>query len=140
MLRFVTRILLLLLIVAVPLQGASAAAMMTKEAIGGRGLNQVMIQSHEADESLVMTTSADGDDDCLVHSATEQAAPVGKSVKHSGHACPGCAACSLCSVVPFSFPLSIHLDDSVVQATFSLNARFVSHIPDALQRPPVFRV
>lgn len=139
MLRFVTRILLLLLIVAVPLQGASAAAMMTKEVLGGRGLNQVMLQSHDADESLVMT-SADGDDDCLTHSTAEQAAPAGKSVKHAGHACPGCAACSLCSVVPFSFPLSIHLDDSAVQATFSLNARFVSHIPDALQRPPVFRV
>jgi len=139
MLRFVTRILLLLLIVAVPLQGASAAAMMTKEVLGGRGLNQVMLQSHDADESLVMT-SADGDDDCLTHSTAEQAAPAGKSVKHAGHACPGCAACSLCSVVPFSFPLSIHLDDSAVQATFSLNARFVSHIPDALLRPPVFRV
>lgn len=139
MLRFVTRILLLLLIVAVPLQGASAAAMMTKEVLGGRGLNQVMPQSHDANESLVMT-SADGDDDCLTHSTAEQAAPAGKSVKHAGHVCPGCAACSLCSVVPFSFPLSIHLDDSAVQATFSLNARFVSHIPDALQRPPVFRI
>lgn len=139
MLRFVTRILLLLLIVAVPLQGASAAAMMTKEVLGGRGLNQVMLQSHDADESLVMT-SADGDDDCLTHSTAEQAAPAGNSVKHAGHVCPGCAACSLCSVVPFSFPLSIHLDDSAVQATFSLIARFVSHIPDALQRPPVFRI
>lgn len=140
MLRFLTRFILLLLIVAVPLQGANAAAMMAKEVLGGHSPTQVTAQSHDADDAVVMASADGDDDDCLAHSNAAPVESAGKSAKHAGHACSGCAACALCSVVPFSFPLSIHLDDSMVRASFSLNVGFASHIPDALQRPPAFRV
>lgn len=135
MFRFVARILLLRLIVAVPLQGVTAATLMTKAALSAERADD----GHDMGTSL-STASNDDDDHCLAHSGAEPVKSSGNSMKHAGHACPGCVACSLCSVVPFSFPLSIHLDDSVAQASFSLSDRFVSHISDTLQRPPAVRV
>jgi hypothetical protein len=139
MLRFITRILLLLLIVTVPLQGATAAAMMAREVLGSHSASHVMSWSHD-DGAPSAIASGDGDDHCLAHASDGLTKPTDKSIKHAGHACRGCVACSLCSVIPLSFPLLIHLDDLVAQAVAGPSVEFISHIPEALQRPPVFRV
>jgi len=135
MLRLVTRFLLLLLIAALPLQGVTAATMMAKgAALSYRtDIRAASDGSHED----VVTLSSDGDDDhCLEHVSADDTKQLDKSGKHAGHACPGCAACSLCSVVPYSFPLSVPLDDAPAQVPSGLMAAFVSYIPDTLQRPP----
>jgi len=137
MLRLVTRFLLLLLIAAVPLQGATAATMMAKSAALSYR-SGIQDASSDGGQQGAVTLSPDGDDDhCLEHvSAPVDTKQLGKSGKHAGHACPGCAACSLCSVVPYSFPLSVHLDNAPAQVSQSLMEAFVSHISDTLQRPP----
>ena len=124
---------------AVPLQGATAATLMTKAALSAERADRLADNGYDKGASVSMA-SDDEDDHCLVHSDAVPVKSPGKSMKHAGHACPGCVACSLCSVVPFSFPLSIHLDDLVAQASLSLSDRFVSHISDTLQRPPAVRV
>lgn len=138
MLRLVTRFLLLLLIAALPLQGVTAATMMAKSAAQsyltyGTRDEQAPSKGYEG----IATVSADEDDDhCLAHVHDVDAKHQGKSGKHAGHACPGCAACSLCSVVPYTTPLFVHLDNAPAQAPSGLTEAFVSHISDALQRPP----
>jgi len=135
MLRTLARILLLLLIAALPLQGVTAATMMVKGAAMSDGTGQ-QITSVGGHQGFVAASSDGGDDHCLGRASAVGVEQQGKAGKHAGHACPGCTACSLCSVVPYAFPLSVHLDDAPAQVPSSLMEAFVSHIPDALQRPP----
>ncbi len=134
MLRLVTRFLLLLLIAALPLQGVTAATMMAKGAMQAYA-SAVRVQS-DGYEGVAAVSSAEDDDHCIAQMSDADTKQQGKSGKHAGHACPGCAACSLCSVVPYAFPLFVHLDNAPAQVPSSLMEAFVSHIPDALQRPP----
>lgn len=134
MLRLVTRFLLLLLIAALPLQGVTAATMMVKGATQAYA-SAVRAQS-DGHEGVITVSSDEDDDHCIAHVSDADTKQQGKSGKHAGHACPGCAACSLCSVVPYAFPLFVHLDNAPAQVPSSLMEAFVSHIPDALQRPP----
>ncbi|KWR90880.1 hypothetical protein [Cupriavidus sp. IDO] len=135
MLRLFARLLLLLLIAAVPLQGVTAATLMMKGA--ALSYSTGVQAKFDTGQEGVVTVSSDGDDDhCLEHVSAADAKQLGKSGKHAGHACPGCAACSLCSVVPYATPLFVHLDNAPAQAPSGLTEAFASHISDALQRPP----
>ncbi|WP_459573162.1 hypothetical protein [Cupriavidus sp. 8B] len=138
MVRLFARLLLLLLIAALPLQGVAAATMMVKGVTltYATGLRSASSDSHEV---AVAVASNEDDDHCLAH-MDDADAKSGKSGKHAGHACPGCAACSLCSVVPYATPLFVHLDNAPAQAPSGLTEAFVSHISDALQRPPALVV
>lgn len=134
MLRLVTRFLLLLLIAALPLQGVTAATMMAK---GVTQAYAAVVQVQSDGQEGVNSVSSDEDDDhCIAYMSDADTKQQGKSGKHAGHACPGCAACSLCSVVPYATPLFVHLDNAPAQAPSGLTEAFVSHISDALQRPP----
>jgi len=136
MLRTITRLLLLLVIAALPLQGVTAATMMVKGAVMFYGTGQQTTSAGDH-QGFVAVSSDGGDDHCLGHADAVGVEQQGKKAgKHADHACPGCAACSLCSVVPYSFPLSVPLDDAPAQVPSVLMAAFVSYIPDTLQRPP----
>lgn len=76
------------------------------------------------------------DDHCLDHAGMAAAKSKSKSNSHAGHACFTCAGCVLWSVVPYTFPLHVHLDPPRADGPPGLMASFVSHIPESLQRPP----
>ncbi|MDW3686540.1 hypothetical protein RA280_33330 [Cupriavidus sp. CV2] len=135
MVRLFARLLLLLLIAALPLQGVAAATMMVKGVTlsYATGLRSASPGGQEVADTVA---SNEDDDHCLAHVDDADAKKEGKSGKHAGHACPGCAACSLCSVVPYATPFFVHLDNAPAQAPSGLTEAFVSHISDALQRPP----
>lgn len=135
MLRLVTRFLLLLLIAALPLQGVTAATMMVK-GVTPTYATGAQLASSGGQGAINGLSAAKDDDHCFAHTEHVDATQHGKSGKHAGHACPGCAACSLCSVVPYATPLFVHLDNAPAQAPSGLTEAFVSHISDALQRPP----
>lgn len=137
MTRLITRLLLWLVVAALPLQGVTAATMMVK------GLAQSgQVGGHEmsADERDVATGNVanDGEEHCFVHEDDTLAKK--KSGRHAKHACLACAACALWSVAPYSYPLYVHLDPARAGGPYGSTESFVSHIPESLQRPPAVAI
>lgn len=130
--RLLTRLLLWLVVLALPLQGFAATAMMAR---AGAMDGAVVAMTMPADDGAVMSDACHEHEDAL-------AADGGTKAPAQSHCktCPICAACSLGSVVPLAASLGVPLLKLPAAAPRALAVSFRSFIPEALQRPPSTRV
>ncbi len=125
--RLLTRLLLWLVVLAIPLQGFAATAMMAR---AGAMDEAVVAMAMPADDDAVMS------DACHDHEDADMKMPASSHCK----TCPICAACSLGSVIPLTTSLGVPLIKLPAAAPRELSITFRSFIPEALQRPPSIRV
>ncbi|WP_416047313.1 hypothetical protein [Cupriavidus basilensis] len=139
MTRLITRLLLWLVVAALPLQGVTAATMMVKglAQAGQVGGHEMSVAEHDA---VTGNVASDGEEHCFVHSDDTLTKKKSKSGRHAKHACLACAACALWSVAPYSYPLYVHPDLARADGPSGLTESFVSHIPESLQRPPAVAI
>ncbi|CAJ0708291.1 hypothetical protein P3T32_000442 [Ralstonia sp. GP73] len=129
--RFLTRLLLWLVVLALPLQGLAATTMMAR----GGALDDTTVAVAMLDDGAVMSDACHEHEDAMATGA-ESKAPAQSHCK----TCPICAACSLGSVVPLAASLGVPLIKLPAAAPRGLAVSFRSFIPEALQRPPSIRV
>lgn len=125
--RFLTRLLLWLVVLALPLRGLAATTMMAR---AGAVDEVVAAAAMPSDDGAFM---ADG---CHDHEEAGTKMPVPSHCK----TCPVCAACSLGSVIPLAASLGVPLLALPADAPRGRAVFFRSFIPEALQRPPSIRV
>ncbi|TXD58372.1 hypothetical protein FUT88_14135 [Ralstonia sp. TCR112] len=131
MYRFLTRLLLWLVVLALPLQGFAATTMMAH----GGAMDDAMVAMATPDDDAVMSDACHEHEDAAA-AGNESKAPAQSHCK----TCPICAACSLGSVVPLAASLGMPLIKLPAAAPRGLAVSFRSFIPEALQRPPSIRV
>ena len=130
--RLLTRLLLWLVVLALPLQGFAATAMMARAS----AMDDAMVaMTMRADDGAVMSDACHEHEDAMAAGADTKA-PAQSHCK----TCPICAACSLGSVVPVAASLRVPLIKLPAVAPRGLAVSFRSFIPEALQRPPSIRV
>ncbi|MDW3688945.1 hypothetical protein RA280_45980 [Cupriavidus sp. CV2] len=139
MTRLITRLLLWLVVAALPLQGVTAATMMVKglAQAGQVGGHEMSVAEHDV---ATGNGASDSEEHCFVHEDRTLAKQKNKSGRHAKHACLACAACALWSVAPYSYPLYVYLDLARTGGPRGLTESFVSHIPESLQRPPAVAI
>ena len=130
--RLLTRLLLWLVVLALPLQGFAATAMMARASAMD---DAVVAMAMPADDGMIMSDACHEHEDAMAADA-ESKAPAQSHCK----TCPICAACSLGSVVPLAASLGVPLLKLPAAAPRALAVSFHSFIPEALQRPPSIRV
>lgn len=133
--RLLTRLLLWLVVLALPLQGFAATAMMAR---AGATDDAVVAMTMPTDDGAAMSDACHEHEDAIAGMATDSdtKAPAQSHCK----TCPICAACSLGSVVPLAASLGVPLVKLPADAPRGLVVSFRSFIPEALQRPPSIRV
>jgi hypothetical protein len=133
--RLLTRLLLWLVVLALPLQGFAATAMMAR---AGAMDDAVVAMAMPADNGAVMSDACHEHKEAMAAMAPDS----GTKVPAQSHCktCPICAACSLGSVVPLAASLGVPLLKLPAVAPRGLAISFHSFIPEALQRPPSIRV
>lgn len=133
--RLLTRLLLWLVVLALPLQGFAATAMMAR---AGATDDAVIAMAMPADDGTVMSDACHEHEDAMAGVATDgdTKAPAQSHCK----TCPICAACSLGSVIPLATSLGVPLLKLPAAAPRARAVSFRSFIPEALQRPPSIRV
>jgi len=129
--RLLTRLLLWLVVLALPLQGFAATTMMAR----GGAMDDAMVAMAMPDDGAVMSDACHEHEDAVA-ADSEPKAPTQSHCK----TCPICAACSLGSVVPLAASLGVPLIKLPADAPRGLAVSFRSFIPEALQRPPSIRV
>ena len=129
--RLLTRLLLWLVVLALPLQGFAATAMMAR---AGAMDDAMVAMTMPADDGAVMSDACHEHEDAMAADADTKA-PAQSHCK----TCPICAACSLGSAVPLA-SLGVPLIKLPAVAPRGLAVSFRSFIPEALQRPPSIRV
>ncbi|WP_316856866.1 hypothetical protein [Ralstonia flatus] len=129
--RLLTRLLLWLVVLALPLQGFAATAMMAR----GGAMDDAMVALATPDDAAVLSDACHEHEDAMAAGA-ESKAPAQSHCK----TCPICATCSLGSVVPLAASLGVPLIKLPAAAPRGLAVSFRSFIPEALQRPPLIRV
>lgn len=139
MTRLITRLLLWLVVAALPLQGVTAATMMVKglAQAGQVGWHEMAVAEHDV---ATVNVASHSEEHCFVLEGDTLAKKKNKSGRHAKHACHACAACALWSVAPYSYPLNVHLDLARAGGPLGLTESFVSHIPESLQRPPAVAI
>lgn len=131
MFRLLTRLLLWLVVLAIPLQGIAATAMMAR---GGTVDAPAVAMAMPMDEDAATVA-----DDC--HDQTNAVAADVKAPSPSHcKTCPICAACSLGSALPLAASLGLPLLELPAATPRELSVSFRSFVPEALQRPPSIRV
>ncbi|MCO5399239.1 DUF2946 family protein [Ralstonia soli] len=133
--RLLTRLLLWLVVLALPLQGFAATAMM---AHAGATDDAAVAMTMPADNSAVMSDACHEHEEAMAGMMADgdTKAPTQSHCK----TCPICAACSLGSVVPLAASLGVPLITLPAAAPRAGSVSFRSFIPEALQRPPSIRV
>ena len=131
--RLLTRLLLWLVVLALPLQGFAATAMMARG--GAMEMDDAMVAMATPDDAAVLSDACHEQEDAMAAGA-ESKAPGQSHCK----TCPICATCSLGSVVPLAATLGVPLIKLPAAAPRGLAVSFRSFIPEALQRPPSIRV
>lgn len=129
--RLLTRLLLWLVVLALPLQGFAATAMMAR----GGAMDDAMVAMAMPDDGAVMSDACHEHEDATA----ADSAPKAPAQSHC-KTCPICATCSLGSVVPLAASLGVPLVKLPAAAPRGLAVSFRSFIPEALQRPPSIRV
>ena len=130
--RLLPRLLLWLVVLALPLQGFAATTMMAR---AGAVEDAVAAMAMPADEGTVMSDACHEHEDAM-------GAEAGTKAPTQSHCktCPICAACSLGSAVPLAASLGVPLLKLPAAAPRGVAVSFRSFIPEALQRPPSIRV
>jgi len=126
--RLLTRLLLWLVVLAIPLQGFAATAMMAR---AGAMAEAAVAMAMPVDDEQAMAAEP-----CHDHDDADMKMPASSHCK----TCPICAACSLGSVIPLAASLGVPLLKLPAAAPRQLSTAFRSFIPEALQRPPSIRV
>ncbi|MEE2976829.1 MAG: DUF2946 family protein [Pseudomonadota bacterium] len=129
--RLLTRLLLWLVVLALPLQGFAATAMMAR----GGAMDDAAVVMVAPEDGAVISGACHEHEDAMT-SGAESKAPAQSHCK----TCPICATCSLGSVVPLAASLGVPLIKLPAAAPRGLAVSFRSFIPEALQRPPSIRV
>jgi hypothetical protein len=130
--RLLTRLLLWLVVLALPLQGMAATAMMARAGTLDEATVAMAMPVHDG------AAMADA---CHEHEEAMAADGDAKAPTQSHcKTCPICAACSLGSVIPLAASLGVPLLKLPADAPRELSTAFHSFIPEALQRPPSIRV
>ncbi|ANA35330.1 hypothetical protein R82526_04009 [Ralstonia mannitolilytica] len=124
--RLLTRLLLWLVVLALPLQGLAATTMMARAGAAGEVVAAAAMLS---DDGAFMV------DGCHDHEEAGTKMPAPSHCK----TCPICAACSLGSVIPLAASLGVPLLKLPADAPRGRAVSFRSFIPEALQRPPSIR-
>lgn len=125
--RLLTRLLLWLVVLALPLQGLAATTMMAR---AGSVSDAVVATAMPSDDGALMA------DDCHEHEDAGTKVPAPSHCK----TCPICAACSLGSIIPLAASLGVPLLKLPADAPRGRVVSFRSFIPEAPQRPPSIRV
>lgn len=129
--RLLTRLLLWLVVLAIPLQGFAATAMMARAGTLDE-MPAAMVMPMDETDAIV-------GDACHEHDDATAADTKALSSSHC-KTCPICAACSLGSILPLAASLGVPLLKLPAAAPRELATAFRSFIPEALQRPPSIRV
>jgi hypothetical protein len=133
MYRLLTRLLLWLVVLAIPLQGVAATAMMARAGTADEPA-VAMAMAMNADEATVAAACHDHGEAMTADASSKAPSPAHCKT------CPICAACSLGSALPLAASLGMPLLELPAAAPHELSVSFRSFVPEALQRPPSIRV
>ncbi|WP_249042861.1 DUF2946 family protein [Ralstonia insidiosa] len=134
--RLLTRLLLWLVVLALPLQGMAATTMMARAGVMDEATVAMAMPAHD---SAAMADACHEHEEAMAADGDAKAPTQSPTQSHC-KTCPICAACSLGSVIPLAASLGVPLLKLPADAPRELSTAFHSFIPEALQRPPSIRV